>query len=207
MTELWEDLRAQVTEAARRRTGAAVPWAPPELADFCPCRVIAFDATLSCTGWVHLCVREFPSRISIRDRGTLRVSTDLTGYRATYEKAHRMKQLIQEVVWDQQNPHFPSDVAWEAPAVRGHRLESSLIAGFLVFEAANGLGLAVSANHASSQLAGDPRHGKREIAAAVARYVPESAGRTWNEHQRDALAIALSVSLDKVPEDDDDEIL
>ncbi len=199
--KLWEDLQSQVES---RKTARLAPWTPPEPADFRPCRVLAFDPSLSSTGWVHLRVgwrwKRDPG-IEIRARGTLRIKTDLTGYLATYDKATRMKALIQEVVWREQSISWPSDIAWEAPAVRGHRLESSLIAGLCVYEASNGLGTVISANHASQQLTGSPLHDKREIAAAVARYVPESAGRDWNEHQRDALAIGLSFSLD-APEPD-----
>lgn len=199
---LWDDLRAQVEN---RRAARLAPWTPPEPKDFRPCRVLAFDPSLSSTGWVKLHVswlfRDLPPRIVVAAKGTLRVKTDLTGYLATYDKASRMKALIQETIWREQDLRWPSDIAWEAPAVRGHRLESSLIAGFCVYEASSGTGTAVSANHASHQLTGSPLHDKREIAAAVARYIPSSAGRTWNEHERDALAIALSVSLD-APEPD-----
>jgi hypothetical protein len=205
MTQLWAELRDQVMASRRAAHGAL--WTPPEGFDFRPCRVLVFDPALSNTGWVKFRVswlgRKAP-RFAVEERGTLRVKTDQPGYLGTYDKASRMRGLIQEVVWREQGYHLPYDIAWEAPAVAGRRLESSLIAGFLVYEAANRVGTAVSANHASYQLTGNPSHDKRAIAAAVARYVPESEGRTWNEHQRDALAIGLSFSLD-APEPDPDE--
>ena len=128
---------------------------------------------------------------------------------ATYERASRLRCLVDEVVWREQHYNWPSVIAWEAPAVRGHRLESSLIAGLQVYEASHRAGTVISANHASSLLCGNPLHDKQEIAAAVLRYVPGSDARTWNQHERDAAAIALAYSLDLEEEpwlDDDDDI-
>jgi hypothetical protein len=207
---LWEELRARV-EASQLVTRAPA-WAAPVPIDFRPLKVIAFDPSLTSTGWVFLRVSRITkteTRLILVSKGTLRVRAEQDGYLGTYEKASRMKALIEETLWREVDARFPPAIAWEAPAVRGHRLESSLIAGFLVYEASHRAGSPVSANHASWQLTGDPSHGKREIAAAVARYFPSSAGRTWNEHERDAMAIALSVSLDapERPWVDDDELI
>ena len=208
MTTLWDELREQVAGQLDRRDE---PWAPPELDDFRRCKVLAFDPSLSATGWVHLRVSRIGAahRISVLARGTLRIRTAETGYMATYERASRLRCLVDEVVWREQHYNWPSVIAWEAPAVRGHRLESSLIAGLQVYEASHRAGTAISANHASSLLCGNPLHDKQEIAAAVLRYVPGSDARTWNQHERDAAAIALAYSLDLEEEpwlDDDDDI-
>jgi hypothetical protein len=208
MTTLWDELREQVAGQLDRRDE---PWAPPELDDFRRCKVLAFDPSLSATGWVHLRVSriEAAHRISVLARGTLRIRTAETGYMATYERASRLRCLVDEVVWREQHYNWPSVIAWEAPAVRGHRLESSLIAGLQVYEASHRAGTVISANHASSLLCGNPLHDKQEIAAAVLRYVPGSDARTWNQHERDAAAIALAYSLDLEEEpwlDDDDDI-
>jgi hypothetical protein len=208
---LWEELRDRL--AASQLVSYPRRWSAPQTADFRPVRVLAFDPSLSATGWVRLKVsRRFRdcTQITVQAKGTLRVRVLADGYLGTYEKASRMKGLIEETVWREQDLRHPPLVAWEAPAVRGHRLESSLIAGFLVYEASHRAGSAISANHASWQLTGSSAHDKHEIAQAVARYVPSSAGRLWNQHERDALAIALSVSLD-APErpwiEDEDEFL
>jgi len=208
MTTLWDELREQVAGQLDRRDE---PWAPPELDDFRRCKVLAFDPSLSATGWVHLRVSRIGAahRISVLARGTLRIRTAETGYMATYERASRLRCLVDEVVWREQHYNWPSVIAWEAPAVRGHRLESSLIAGLQVYEASHRAGTVISANHASSLLCGNPLHDKQEIAAAVLRYVPGSDARTWNQHERDAAAIALAYSLDLEEEpwlDDDDDI-
>ena len=208
MTTLWDELREQVAGQLDRRDE---PWAPPELDDFRRCKVLAFDPSRSATGWVHLRVSRIGAahRISVLARGTLRIRTAETGYMATYERASRLRCLVDEVVWREQHYNWPSVIAWEAPAVRGHRLESSLIAGLQVYEASHRAGTVISANHASSLLCGNPLHDKQEIAAAVLRYVPGSDARTWNQHERDAAAIALAYSLDLEEEpwlDDDDDI-
>jgi len=208
MTTLWDELREQVAGQLDRRDE---PWAPPELDDFRRCKVLAFDPSLSATGWVHLRVSRIGAahRISVLARGTLRIRTAETGYMATYERASRLRCLVDEVVWREQHYNWPSVIAWEAPAVRGHRLESSLIAGLQVYEASHRAGTVISANHASSLLCGNPLHDKQEIAAAVLRYVSGSDARTWNQHERDAAAIALAYSLDLEEEpwlDDDDDI-
>src|SRR6516164_5273688 len=208
MTTLWDELREQVAGQLDRRDE---PWAPPELDDFRRCKVLAFDPSLSATGWVHLRVSRIGAahRISVLARGTLRIRTAETGYMATYERASRLRCLVDEVVCREQHYNWPSVIAWEAPAVRGHRLESSLIAGLQVYEASHRAGTVISANHASSLLCGNPLHDKQEIAAAVLRYVPGSDARTWNQHERDAAAIALAYSLDLEEEpwlDDDDDI-
>lgn len=197
---LWEELRAQIT--ANGQLPRAELWTPPEGTAFKPIKVLAFDPSLSATGWAHLRVSwvhisaEPLVRFRLIAKGTLRVRSTEKGYRGTYDKASRMKALIEETAWRENDLRFPSLIAWEAPAVFGHRLESSLIAGFCVYEVSNRVGVTVSANHASYQLTGNPNHDKGEIAAAVARYVDGTGARTWNHNERDALAIALSVSLD-----------
>ena len=199
-TSLWDDLRAQITANGQVPRGEL--WTPPEGTDFKPVKVLAFDPSLSSTGWVHLRVSwvhiaaEPLVRFRLIGKGTLRVRTTERGYRGTYDKASRMMALIQDTYWRETDLRFPSLIAWEAPAVVGRRLESSLIAGFCVYEVSNRAGIAVSANHASYRLTGSPAHDKGEIARAVARYVGGTDARTWNQHERDALAIALTCSLD-----------
>lgn len=213
-TSLWDDLRAQIT--ANGQVPRIELWTPPEGTDFRPVKVLAFDPSLSATGWAHLRVTwvhiaaEPLVRFRLIGKGTLRVRTAERGYRGTYDKASRMKALIEETYWREQDFRFPSLIAWEAPAVAGHRLESSLIAGFCVYEVSNRAGIVVSANHASYRLTGSPAHDKHAIAGAVARYIGGTGARTWNQNERDALAIALTVSLDAPeppPGFDDEEII
>lgn len=195
----WERIETALSAAGTAM--AAEPWQPPGPEDLLPgAEVMAFDATLSASGWVHLETWQdegAPVTLSVIAKGTLRVRTDLKGYLATYDKAARMKNLISQVIWQQSRFLHPEQICWEAPVVAGHRTESSLIAGYLVYEASQGAGRAVPANHASKLLTGSPRHDKQEIRTAVARFVPEAAvPRAWTEHECDALAVALADCLD-----------
>lgn len=181
----WPDLMRSVPAA----------WEPPGTDDFAEgVPVLAYDGSLSATGWA--CIARWGSLFVLHGHGTLRVVTELTGFRGTYDKAYRMSPLIENVYISQVTTRRDTITAWEAPPVIGHRTESTLIAGYLVYQACSGRGFAVAANHASKVLTGGPRHDKKEIAAAVARYVPEALNRNWSEHSRDALAIALTVLWD-----------
>ncbi len=198
MTTSWEG-------KVRERLGRAAvtvppPWQPPQLGAFPQgAEALAFDPSLSSTGWAWLRVAE--SRVQVLNKGTIRSATAETGFMGTYQRAHCIARELAGIF--RAVPlyvnHETAQVyrAWEAPSVGGgHRTESSLIAGYLVWEASRGAGTAVQANHVSSLLCGNPRHDKKEIAAAVARYIPESATRQWNEHERDAAAVGLARLLD-----------
>ena len=186
---------AAVRFASRRQRKAPPPWSPPDPAAL-PCgHVLALDQSLSSTGWIDF--SSLPGGVIVHARGTLRPVTALTGYLGTWDKHAQLAAMLGagEMAARIGAAHA---VAWEAPPVGGgHRTESSLMAGALLYMLAGpGRAHVVSAQHASSLLTGTPRHGKREIGLAVARYVPESASRQWNEHLRDALAIGIAYLLD-----------
>lgn len=197
-------MASTVTEAARTRLRAArasapakPPWHPPSWDDFLPGRVItAFDASLLNTGWVA--IRAWLRGVDVIGHGTIRPKTDAKGYMATWERA----RLLEEALRDEAlvNAYIRSDealMAVEAPSVGGgHRTESSLVAGLMVWRQAPAKCARVSATHVSAVLLGDPKVKSEErkgaVKLAVARYVPESAGRDWNEHERDALSVGLT---------------
>jgi Holliday junction resolvasome RuvABC endonuclease subunit len=184
-------------------------WQPPRFEDFPQgAEVIAFDPSLASTGWAWLRVAQ--DQIMVLGKGTIRSVTSKTGYEGTYERAHCIASALPGILMtipfsidDQPSRVY---IAWEAPAVGGgHRTESSLIVGYLVWEAArqrpwgivnHGGAVPVQANHVSKVLTDNPKHDKKEIAAAVARYIPESASRDFNEHIRDAVAVGLTRLLD-----------
>jgi hypothetical protein len=148
---------------------------------------------------VHFCVTA-AAGIRVCGHGTLRASSDRTGYWGTYDKARQISDeaavTLDEASVKARHRGCALFRAWEAPAVRGHRTESSLIAGYAVWEASGCEGTTVNAQHASRVLCGNPRHDKKEIGAAVARYVPETARRPWTEHERDAFAVGLAYLWD-----------
>jgi hypothetical protein len=200
-------LSPDVIEGARAqlRTRKPAPvrpqWNPPALVDFLPLKaIIAFDASLLNTGWAS--VMSYGNRLDVLGHGTIRPKTPATGYMATWERA----RLLEQGLWDAGLVvrFIRCDdvlMALEAPSVGGgHRTESSLVAGLTVWQHAPGKCAVVSATHVSAVLLGDPKvkseQRKPAIKEAVARYVPESAGRDWTEHERDALSVGLTRLFD-----------
>jgi hypothetical protein len=181
-----------------RKPAVKPPFEPPRMADLAErTQVLAFDPSLSNTGWVALC--RVSHEIRIEGRGTLRPETGRDGYMGTWEKFRQLAdelrsdmQLSSVLIWSARS------IVWEAPPVGpASRPESSLLAGAALWQFYSPRRereelVVMSAQHASSVIIGNPRHDKGEIKAAVARYVPESEGRSWNEHQRDALLLGLA---------------
>lgn len=189
-----EELRGQLQ--ARRRRPALSVWHAPLIRHFrSHTRVQAFDATLSHTGWVV--AERIEDKVLVHYRGTIHLTTNLTGYLSTWEKARLLRDRAREVL---DLYGAAAEKVVEAPAVAGNRLESSLIAGLLLWLETmepTGLGCGqISAQHVSAVLCGNARmksaERKKAVKEACAFYVPESAGRGWNEHERDALALALT---------------
>jgi hypothetical protein len=196
----WPALQRQAQEASEAWSRAVNPWHAPQPGDLVPGHhVLAFDATLSATGWVHLRVKD-SCQLLVLSHGTLRVKTEIKGYLGTYEKAARMRALMAGVIRRQRaEDMWDFRVFWEAPVVAGHRTESSLIAGCMLHQICDGNGTAIAPNHASKVLTGSPRHDKQEIRAAVARFIPEAIQpRTWTEHECDAAAVGLTRCLQPV---------
>jgi Holliday junction resolvasome RuvABC endonuclease subunit len=196
----WSRLAERVRSMSAQLAGrVSEPWSPPDPDDFIEgVRVLAFDGSLSATGWA--CIERAGSLIRVDGHGTLHITSELTGYRGTYEKASRLQGQMMEVVLEQQwllSITGMRVIAWEAPPMHGRRTESTLIAGYLAYEISGGDGIPVTANHASKVLAGNGNHDKREITLAVARYVPEVLNRGWgDQNARDALAVGLTVLWD-----------
>ena len=193
MTTITEQARQQLR--ARRTAPARPPWHPPAVTDFMPgLRMLAWDASLANAGWVMF---QVTSRVEVEAHGTIHPAQEGDGYMGTWQ---RMKSL-QSALWD--HPHL---IRWmqdpgilkalEAPPVGGgHRKESSLIAGGVVWGECDECAVIVP-THVSAVLLGRPRILKAErkpaIKAAVLRFVPEAASRGWDEHQRDALSVGLT---------------
>lgn len=190
-----EEARTRIR--ARRAAPAAPPWSPPVWSDFLPGTVIvAFDASLLNTGWVA--IRAWLAGVDVIGHGTVRPKTSAVGYMATWERARLLEEGLRgDALVDAYVRSGDALMAVEAPSVGGgHRTESSLVAGLTVWRMNPGKCVPVSATHVSAVLLGDPKIRSEErkgaVKLAVARYVPESAGRDWNEHERDALSVGLT---------------
>jgi hypothetical protein len=191
-----DDARSQLQ--GRKPPAKGDPWHFPVLDDFAQgVRVLAFDATLSHTGWILFEVS--PRWIIVRYKGCINPVTELTGYRGTWEKARHLRAALDSVILQ----HGSADAhrVVEAPSVGGgSRTESSLIAGLLVYLDWPRATHDLSATHVSAVLLGDPRvrsaERKVRIREAVIRLCPQAAEHGWNEHIRDALATGLTYLYD-----------
>lgn len=191
-----DDSRAAL-RARTEKAQAAVPepWHFPDLSEFRRDQyVLAFDATLTNCGWVVFAV--ILGQVTVIDKGTVRPKTAEVGYLATWDKADRLRCEVESLIarWQQVDSRMLLVV--EAPSVGGgSRTESSLIAGMLVWSGRRAECAVVSATHVSAVLLGDPRMKsaprKKAVKGAAGRLYPPSAGRDWNEHERDSLATGL----------------
>ena len=195
-----DELRAALEH--KSRVPASKPqWQPPGLEEFETCKqVLAFDASLSNVGWVSLRVLADPLRVDVSAKGTIRSVTDQRGFLETWAKAVKVTAALKELAYYFALADY---VPVESPSVGGgYRTESSLIAGLKVWEEAPAdKRFAVSAQHVARVLCGDARipadRKKQAIRGAVARYIPGSESRSWNEHQRDAAAVGLTHLWDR----------
>lgn len=198
MTALMDELATQL-KGKKSKKKAPRTWTLPILGDLQQNRtVLAFDASLSNVGWVLLWIVH--GQVLVMAKGTIKPKTRLTGFLESWDKAEILLGELKDLAY-----HFASAeyIAVEAPSVGGgHRTESSLIAGLMVW--LNSLSFkrrAVVATHVSAVMLGNARipteHRKQAVREALARYIPGSEGRSWNEHERDAALIALTVLWDE----------
>lgn len=192
-----ERVRSLLRDAIAGRAKPA--WVPPVRDDFAYHRkVLAFDAALRNTGWVILVnTRNYgPGCLA---HGTIRLTTEERSYLATWDLAWQLRKAVFDVI---QEAGTDFDIVVEAPSVGGgHRTESSLVAGLQVWQQGQEhrkIVVPVAADHVSTVLCGNRRHDKKEIAAAVAKWIPGSERRDWTEHERDAAAAGLANLYDRV---------
>lgn len=185
-----------------RRGAKAAMWRPPQPKDFAYGEVLAFDQTLSHTGWVAL-AHDDDDGLRLWATGMIEPCTDLTSHEGTYAKAEALERGIQEVV-DYYSFFRGLRIVYERPAMVGKRIESALMAGREVHRASEGYAIAVANQHAKKVIVGragsrfDPVT-KAHVKEAVERIVtPPSIRRLhpWNEHTRDAVMLALTFLYD-----------
>lgn len=182
-------------------------WAPPDITEFATgVRVLCWDPSLLHTGFVDLTC--YGSSFEVLAHRTFNMqSAEIIGYRKTWDLATHLHDEISQVYVQRSGPFCHTAI--ESPYIgSGQRTESALIAGLQVWDVARRVCPvsrihAVSASHVSSVLCGNVRHDKKEIAAAVLRYIPESGSRSWSEHQRDAAAVGLTLLHDDLAHEEE----
>lgn len=188
---------------ADKVAGKAKPeWRRPELSDFqMGHKVLSFDQSLTKTGWVYLEVAyDEEGRLVVRliVKGTIRTKTDVESHEGSFEKADQLRQAMNDLHEELDVPveAFPDAILVERPSVRGKRIESSLLAGYVIrgycwqwFMKAK----LASIQHSRTVLAGiEARDDKKAGHEALKLFIPESGTRKWNEDMRDAAINALA---------------
>lgn len=194
------DIKGRVEAfAAGKKPEPAPEWTPPTLEDFATgLRVQAFDQTLMSTGYVQVEIDEWTDTVAVKvwAKDTFRPKKDplLRSFAEKFDLQYQLRQKVKGTLT------LTDRVVHEMPAVHGWETESSLLAGSAIWDATLDLQdvrpVMVSKNHVGAVLCNDKDAKKPQIKAALVRYLPEVAERSWNEHNRDALAIALTYLYD-----------
>ena len=193
-----EQMREQVRQrAAQAPKGRRKQWTAPTSDQFAHGSILAIDQTLTNCGFAM--VTSSYKGLSVTSTGVIVTKTDKKGFEETYDKADQLERLLPELLIGA--GVFATGIVMEMPAVAGYRTESSLMAGWLVRQAARqharGLKVHMVSNTAMKALLCAPgqRHEKKYVRAAVESLIPEANRRglrRWNEHVHDAVALALT---------------
>jgi Holliday junction resolvasome RuvABC endonuclease subunit len=177
-------------------------WRPLEVDDFADGVVLAFDQTLTKTGWAV--IWKWDGKFKIDDGGLIQptIPLDLKGFEQTFAKAEHLGEGIGNVI----KYHFSyvDGVVHEMPSVQGNRIESSLMAAReirreLAKEQARRCGdtrihLAMyGRQQAYSVITGNPHSPKKRMSEEVNRLFPSDMRSTthWNQDVHDAVGLAL----------------
>jgi hypothetical protein len=196
--DILAEMRATVREkAARRPKSRRTVWAPPDRSRFRSGMVLSIDQTLRHTGFA-LVGSDGNGWLGVHTGDCFDIDSDEVGFEGTLDKADRLEQalnrlMIGAAMWAQEIVH-------EIPAVRGYRLESSLMAAREVRRAAKawapGLPVTAVSNQAMKALLLPPekRLEKKYVREAVEALIPADQRDTkrWNEHVHDAVALGLT---------------
>lgn len=191
--QLVQQARPTLTKPPARKRE---PLSPEDIKEWSTqCQVLAFDQTLSHCGMALVSAQGGVPLV--RFAGELRPQVDpaLTSFERTYAKALALRGLLREP--EPVTAMACADIiVYEMPAVGGYRTESSLLAGYVVrqFAHESGLPVAMVSNTSMRALIAPVSEGKAPIARAIDALVPEGRryARSWNEHVRDAVGLALT---------------
>ncbi len=187
-------LEEYAVKTARQRAVDKV-WAQPMVSEFLHgVNILSFDQSLGKTGWVNLAVRE--RQIQVAAHGTLRTVTSNDGFQGSFDRANHLREQMYEEHGNLAFHGVPYDVVMEMPSVRGHRIESSFLAAYVVQGYCRyywQMPTMVSIQESRRNLAGPgTQNDKKAGHEALADYLPETASRQWNEDERDAALNALN---------------
>lgn len=175
-------------------------WQPLVLDDLAQGSVLAFDQSLSATGWVTMF--NGIGGVVVTGAGTLANMGDpLKGNARTLARSHELRTQVESLVWQIPPAETFSARVFESPpsAGRSVRPESSLLAAHVLGSVFRPESLTmIQAQHVKKIITGNGNAKKPEVKKAL-------MAMTWivglfmvtNEHQRDALSLALTYLADQ----------
>ena len=167
--------------------------------------VLAFDQTLGNTG-VSV-VKNSADGLEVVYTGIFKRTDPLKGFDRTIKRGLEFKKELYD--WMLNFSYLPklTAVVHEMPAVRGYRIESSLIASFIVHQVVDDLGLSIPLCSISNQ------HGKKvvglkntaskaDVKFAVEKILNYDEGDIakpviWNQHVSDSVMLGLTYLYDQ----------
>lgn len=170
-------------------------WKLPTTEDFRQdYKILSFDQTLNATGWVHLGFEA--GELKVYARGTIKTDVKTKGPLGNILKAQDLWDRLLGMDRTEVGGLWPDEIVMELPAVGGFRTESSMMAAREVYRyTVQWFTMRVSfiSIQRTRAMLGGPkaRNVKKLGHQALETWIPESATRTWNEHQRDAAINAL----------------
>lgn len=192
-----EQMRASVRAKGKDPRVTKKVWVQPEAEDFAEGSVLAFDQTLTKTGWA---VVTCAGGIGVTSGGMLvpRIDTSLKSFEQTLAKAEELGLLLDDLVGEF---YWVDQVVHEMPAVHGHRTESSLMAARevrrVIAESLSKTVEAINRQAAYATIVGDRHAPKRVMKEAVERLAPTRHVERWNQDVSDAAGLALKYLYDK----------
>lgn len=189
-----EDLLARVRDHTPTKRGKKKVFEQPESSDFGEGVVLAFDQTLTKTGW-SLVVHHH-GLLGVPDCGVLEARPEgVTGFEETFAKDLLMEERIRRVVM-QGSGYRLIAIVHEMPAVKGYRLESSLMAAAAIRrqvrrQVMNVPVVMINRQSAYAALVGAPADQKAKGTATVNRLLAYHRGQRWTQDIHDAVLLGL----------------
>lgn len=158
-------------------------------------RVLALDQTLTNTGWVLLEVG-YDGNVVVLRKGTIKCQSSFKSHEGSYDKAEQLRYQL-GLLAERIEPLTTHDfvVVFERPAVRGFRLESSLMAGreIVGIAEAQQWNWHMVSNLTMKKFLGIKLKGakKSDVKDKLMAF-DDVSSREWNEHMRDAYALGLT---------------
>lgn len=199
---LREQIAEHVATQGTRKPSKKV-WTAPTEADFGHGTVLAFDQTVTKTGYAV--VRHGHDGLHVLDGNLIvpKAGNHLLGFEQTLVKSVAMEQALNMVLMLVGGSI--DVVVHEMPAVTGYRIESSLLGAHAVRVAtlnhARGVPVRSVSNQAMRAVLNTPeeRHEKKYVGIAVNDLIPRERRTTqrWNQDVHDAVGLALTYLYQK----------